>query len=235
MSKDQKSLKQSSTALEDKWRNGTNQKVLGSKIVVNEASKIASEIWSPACMEFTIQSNEVLSFGPNSRFNVKGKFEVKRTAVGEWERCAHIDGADVIINPNWWEMLIKDFEIWHSNNKIASSEKGRFVLQYLNTFWCCFTNEEQKKILCPEKCQPGNGVPTKVSDLGWNNANGASKWRLYANKILKVDLSVQFSWTPLNSQPFYQFLQLSSGGTKNLAHATFGQTSFESQLYQQAK
>jgi hypothetical protein len=52
MSKDQKNLKRPNTALEDqfefapvqKWRNGNNQKVLGSKIVVNKASNIVGNV-----------------------------------------------------------------------------------------------------------------------------------------------------------------------------------------------
>lgn len=213
MSKDQKNLKRPNTALEDqfefgpvpKWRNGTNQKVLGSEIVVNEASNIVGPVNTPTCMEFTIRSDEVMSLGPNSRFRVRGKFEVKRTALGQWEACLPADGANVVVIPNWWEILMKDFEIWHGNNKIASSDEGRFVSQYINTFRYCYMNEEQKKLLCPEKCHPGNGVPTKLGDQGWNNTNGGSEWRLYADEIFKERSSVQFTWTPLDSQPFYQF------------------------------
>jgi hypothetical protein len=209
MSKDQKGLKRTHSALEEqfdfppvpKWRNGSSQKVIGSELVTTEASNIVGTPTSPKCMEFIIRSEDVLSFGPNSRFKVKGKFQVRRTPTGEWENCTPADGALVCVIPNWWEMMLKDFEIWHGHTKIASSDEGRFVMQYLNTFRYCFMNEEQKKILCPEPVHPGNGIPTKLDQ--WNH-NG-KEWLDYAKLLFEENKSVEFTWTPLDSQPFFQF------------------------------
>jgi len=212
MSKDQKNLKRPNTALEDqfefpnfpKWKNGTIQKVLGSDIVVNEPSNIVGEVRSPNCVEFSIRSDEVLSFGPNTRFRVKGTFQKRKLVTDEWQNCVAADYADVIVMPNWWEMLIKDFEIWHGSTKIASSDEGRFVSQYLNTFKYCFMDKKQKKILCPEPCHPGYGVPTEVGDLGWENKAG-SEWEAYAKEIFKPNVQLEFTWTPMDTQPFFQF------------------------------
>jgi hypothetical protein len=212
MSKDQKNLKRPNTALEDqfefpnfpKWKNGTIQKVLGSDIVVNEPSNIVGEVRSPNCVEFSIRSDEVLSFGPNTRFRVKGTFQKRKLVTDEWQNCVAADYADVIVMPNWWEMLIKDFEIWHGSTKIASSDEGRFVSQYLNTFKYCFMDKKQKKILCPEPCHPGYGVPTEVGDLGWENKAG-SEWEAYAKEIFKPNMQLEFTWTPMDTQPFFQF------------------------------
>ena len=210
MSKDQKTVKRTHTLLEDqfefpsfhKWRNGSTQKVIGSELVTTEATNIVGNTTSPNCMEFILRSEDVISFGPNTRFRVKGKFQVRKEANGEWENCTPDDGALVCVIPNWWEMMLRDFEIWHGNNKIASSDEGRFVSQYLNIFRYCFMNEEQKKILCPEPVHPGNGVPTKADS--WTVTQN-SEWREYANKLFAVNKSVEFTWTPLDAQPFFQF------------------------------
>ena len=65
MSKEQKNLKRPSTALEEqfefgpvaKWRNGTNQKVLGSEIVVNEASNIVGNVNTVSYTHLTLPTN----------------------------------------------------------------------------------------------------------------------------------------------------------------------------------
>jgi len=210
MSKDQKAVKRPHSALEEqfefppvpKWRNGSSQKVIGSELVATEASNIVGEPTAPKCMEFILRSEDVMSFGPNSRFKVKGKFQVKRSATGVWENCVPGDGENVVIVPNWWEMLIKDFEIWHGNTKIASSDEGRFVMQYLNTFRYHFMNSEQKKILCPEAVHPGNGVPSEVGKWSFDIS---SEWRKYANLLFAINKSVEFTRTPFDAQPFFQF------------------------------
>ena len=209
MSKDQKNLKRPYSALEEqfefppfpKWRNGSSQKVIGSDLVTTEASNIVGNTTAPTCMEFILRSEDVISMGPNTRFRVKGKFQVRRTALGEWENCTPNDGKLVCMIPNWWEMMMRDFEIWHGNTKIASSDEGRFIYQHLNIFRYCFMNKEQKKILCPEAVHPGNGVPTKED--GWTVDDG-SEWREYAKLVFADNKSVEFTWTPPDAQPFFQ-------------------------------
>ena len=212
MSKDQKNMKRIHSALEDqfefpsvpKWRTGSSQKVIGSELVTTEASNIVGNSTSPTCMEFILRSEDVISCGPNTRFKVKGKFQIRKKPTDEWQNFTPAEGAAVVLIPNWWEMMLRDFEIWHGSTKIASSDEGRFVSQYLNTFRYCFMNKEQKKILCPEEVHPGNGIPTTNSALGWTVADG-SEWRSYADKLFAVNKSIEFTWTPLDAQPFFQF------------------------------
>jgi len=56
-------------------------------------------------------------------------------------------------------------------------------------------------MLCPQKCCPGRGVPTKLN--GWTTTAG-SEWLAYSEHIL-TGKEIAFDYVPLNVPPFFQY------------------------------
>ena len=190
-------------ALEN-WRKGQQQKVQSVNYKVHNRSRVQGPEHATTCSEFTLKEDEVFSFGPQSRFIVTGQFQVRTEAAAEWTGCeAGVDGPKVVLVPNWFEMFIKDLDIFHGNTKLETSKEARFVSQYINTWKYCWMSKDQKKLLCPDSCHPGHGVPTKFTD-GWTVADG-SEWRKYAETIFLGTKAFTFSWIPLDVQPFFQY------------------------------
>ncbi len=188
----------------EKWRSGLSQKVLGSEVHTTLPANITGKPNQPLCIEFVLKSDEIFSFGPMSRFKVKGQFQIKSAADGEWEAVAPADSAKVVVAPNWFEMLIKDFDVFHGAVKIDTTNKSRFIWQHLNIWRYAFMNKAQRDLLCPEACHPGKGFPTKKGNDGWSwQAN--SEWRAYADALFKENTSVEFTYTPIDQPPFFQF------------------------------
>ena len=196
-------------ATPENWKRGQSQKVQAVSYKVHNKSHFIGTENAPSCVEFKLKEDEIFSFGPQSRFRITGQFQ-KRNGVGEWAPCEPADSEKVTLIPNWFEMFIKDLDIFHGNTKVVSSGEDRFVSQYINAWKYNFMNTEQKKLLCPEASHCGNGVPSTLT--GWS-LTAESEWRKYAASIfLGAGESFTFSWIPLDTQPFFQYANYFQNG-----------------------
>lgn len=188
----------------ENWRKGQQQKVQAISYKVHNRSHFIGKEEAPSCVEFTLKEDEIFSFGPQSRFLIKGQFQIQKGPTAVWTPCVAEDAANVVIIPNWFEMFIKDMDIFHGNTKVVSSGEDRFISQYINAWKYNYMDKMQKKILCPEPCHTGNGVPTVIGTAGWD-VTADSEWRKYAAKIFVGADTFEFSWIPLDTQPFFQY------------------------------
>jgi hypothetical protein len=186
----------------ENWKKGQQQKVQAISYTVHNKSHFIGKEEAPSCVEFTLKEDEIFSFGPQSRFLITGQFQTKAGA-GEWTPCAEADSAKVVLIPNWFEMFIKDLDIFHGNTKVVSSGEDRFISQFINAWKYNYMNGSQKKLLCPEPSHTGYGVPSKLAG-GWLK-DADSEWRKYAKNIFVGDKTFTFSWIPLDTQPFFQY------------------------------
>ena len=192
----------------ENWKRGQTQKVQAVSYKVHNKSHFIGRDEAPSCVEFTLKEDEIFSFGPQSRFLISGQFQ-KRAGAGEWTPCVKEDSDKVTLIPNWFEMFIKDLDIFHGNTKVVSSGEDRFVFPYINAWKYNFMNKSQRKLLCPESSHCGHGVPSTLD--GWSlTAN--SEWRKYADTIFVGEDKFTFSWIPLDTQPFFQYANYFENG-----------------------
>ena len=188
----------------EKWRQVKDKKVFATDYIVHTKNHYIGPEESPSLVEFVLKEDEVFAFGPQTRFRISGQFQIQKTALGAWTSCEPEDFSKVVLIPNWWEMLIKELDIFHGNTKIVSSDEGRFIAPYINAWKYAWMNTEQKQLLCPEPCHPGFSVPTQRGDKGWDKTAG-SEWEAYSKSIfLGAGKDFNFSWIPLDTQPFFQ-------------------------------
>ena len=101
------------------WRAGTRQLLQGSEYEVVKPTKPVEE--QPKQVEFELMSNNPILFGNASRFRIQGLFERKAApaaavegqaaaAAPEWEPVPVEDAADIILAPNWFELMIQSVD-----------------------------------------------------------------------------------------------------------------------------
>ena len=193
------------------WKVGTKQQLHGSEYEVIKPLKAIDEVQIKQ-LEYDILTNNPILFGTNTHFKVGGRFE-KKAAAGEWETMVAADSADVILVPNWLEVLIQSFDLYFGNQLVRHHDISSYVPAFINMMLYSTMDKEVKKYLCPEDTHPARCVPT--SDTKWEFANGL--WTAYAAEVLK-DEAIKFSWIPLFTWPLHQapnFL-LAEGGMKAL-------------------
>jgi hypothetical protein len=183
------------------WREGAKQKILGSDYNVYEPSpKLTDEF--PSQLEFELSSNQAWMFGPMSRFFVEGVFQSKAPAAATWTPVTAAEYEKVVVIPNFWDALIKGIDVFNGNVKITTSDEAKYVVAHLNAYLYAMMDPLAKKLLCPELCHPGNGVPTKVK--GWSavEADG-DEWQKYS-KLIFTGGEINFHYIPLHVFPLYQ-------------------------------
>lgn len=179
------------------WQLGTRQALQGSDYMeVVSTGKISSV---PQQVDFDIQSQKCLLFGPMSRFVVQGAFQVQAKAADPWKNCDEDEIIKVVLQPNWFEHLVKEVSIFHNNYRIASSNEARFIAPFLNTYLYNYMEPTSKKLLCPESCHPAYCVPGKKDS--WSATN--DDWKKYAAGVF-ANKAIRFNYIPLFMFPFYQ-------------------------------
>ena len=125
------------------WRAGARQLLQGSEYEVLKPTKPVEE--QPKQVEFELMSNNPILFGNASRFRIQGLFERKAAAVvpgagevaaaaPEWEPVPVEDRADVILAPNWFELMIQSVDIYHGNSVVRTHDEANFIPSMLNTY-----------------------------------------------------------------------------------------------------
>lgn len=185
----------------------TNQKGFGKEYkVIYPSSAITNEM---KYLEFELKDTEnVWSFGASTRFSITGRFECMTPATGDtpatpWTGVTADDVNSVVVSPNFLDVLIRSFNIYHGNNQIRTSHEDDFISPYLNMWKYNYMDKWERQLLCPKAACPGNGIPSKKN--GWSFDDENSEWRKeYGPNIFVGDKDIQFDWVPLDVPPFFQ-------------------------------
>ena len=193
-------------SIKREWqKSATHQKIMGTDYVrIDPFYKIEAQ---PKQIEFEIKdSEEVWSMGPNSRFKVKGVFQVMTPAGPNpevpWANCTAAELDKVIVQPNWLETLIKQIEVFHGPAKIDTSYELQNMPAYVNAWKYNFMDPSQKKLLCPQECHPAYGIPSKIGEWDMDNADG--EWRKHYGPKIFTGKLIEFDFVPMDTQPFFQ-------------------------------
>ena len=191
------------------WRAGTKQLIHGYDYEELQPTKPIEDVVKQ--VEFELKSgNNPIMMGNNTRFYIEGRFERKAArgpadaagvlpAEPDWERVPVADRAEIILAPNWFELMLQSFEVFHGNSAIKTHDEANYIPWMLNTYLYSRMDPATKKFLCPEDCCPGNGVPS----LSTRWEFGSAEWQAYAAKVF-VDENIRFTYVPLLQWPFYQ-------------------------------
>ena len=175
------------------WRVGSKMQVKGTNLLVLEPTSITNKL-----CEFELASTEVIGFGLLSGFLIEGVFEVKTPTV-DWAPCGEDDGAQIILQPNWFEHLVHKIDVFHINSEINPHDVPIQADPFLNGFIYSFMDQFTKAFLCPEPCNPGRA--TAVTKEDWK-ATPNSEYTKYAKAVFGRRL--KFRHIPLFKFPFYQ-------------------------------
>jgi hypothetical protein len=159
------------------WQQTKQQRLLGTNYVVIEPSNKLEE--EPTQVEFEINNFAPLLLGPVSKFHITGVFESRATNNDEWDAAVAAEASNVLLAPNWFEMLIKSVDVFHNNQRISSSDKARFIPAHLNAMLYAYMEPMAKKLLCSQPVHPGNCVP--VNKDSWKL--DAKPYSAYAKQV----------------------------------------------------
>ncbi len=154
---------------------------MGTNYVVIEPSNKLEDV--PTQVEFKINNFAPLLFGPMSKFHIEGHFECRATDNDEWGATLAAKASNVLLAPNWFEMLIKSVDVFHNNQRISSSDEARFVPAHLNAMIYAYMEPTAKKLLCPQSQHPGHCVP--VNKDSWKIY--AEPYSSYAKQVLQIN------------------------------------------------
>jgi hypothetical protein len=179
------------------WQQYKQQRLLGTNYVVIEPNNQLVD--EPTQVEFEINNFAPLLFGPMSKFQIQGHFETRATDNDEWDAPAAADASNVLLAPNWFEMLIKSVDVFHNNQRISASDEARFIPAHLNAMLYAYMEPTAKKLLCPQPVHPGYCVP--VNKDSWKL--DAEPYNSYAKQVFTGD-KIFFDYVPNFQFPFYQ-------------------------------
>jgi len=180
-----------------KWRT-TKQNVLGSNFRIFEPiDKIEN---SEQQIEFHLKSDSVWAFGPNTRFQVGGVFEVNAgTAGAEWTTCTAADVKKVVVQPNYLESCFRTIGLFHNNQEIKYTDEERYISAWLNAYLYNYMDPDVKKKMCIDAACTANMVPNKVDDWKVTSVDGwLKKGEILFGQELEID------WIPMHVPFMFQ-------------------------------
>ena len=191
------------------WRAGTKQVIHGYDYEELQPTKPVDDIVKQVEFEL-LGGNNPIMLGNNTRFCIEGRFERKavRGAANEqgvlppepeWQAVPLADRANVMLAPNWFELMLQSFEMYHGNSVIKTHDEANYIPWLLNTYLYSRMDPTIKKFLCPEACSPGNGVPSLTTRWEF----GSAEWQAYAAHVF-TDENIRFTYVPLFQFPWYQ-------------------------------
>lgn len=189
------------------WQQGFKQALHGTEIhIIKPYSK------STSVYEFQLPRHQVLLFGSISGFMIKGCFESKANSNANDSTFSKLDinsGNEVILQPNWFEHLIHDIQLFCNNQIISVHDVPRNVDPFLNTYLFAHMHNVTRDCLFPEVYNPGRCVGLTEED--WSMTDEKSKWRKYSKELFGKE-SVTFRYLPFFVFPFYQQANLCIDG-----------------------
>ena len=198
-------------------RTGSKRSILSTDLVEYEPLKTRD--W-PNSIEFSIKPDRPWLFGPMTKFQIRGKFvrEVYHApvqAVGQvgaegyvapvaerWEPRDTVpaDRDHFLLAPNWWELLIKNFRIYHKNVDMKTSNELDGLKPIVNALLYANMDEESKTNLGRVNCHPVFGIDPKRGSYG---SKAAGDYFLnYSNYVYNGEF--EFHWIPMHTFPFWQ-------------------------------
>jgi len=143
------------------WQNVCNQDLLSTEYVeidsINKVDLDGDKF--PTQIDFEYSATKPVLFGPMTKFFISNCFNVKKDAAAEMAAAVAADLTNIVLQYNWFEMLIKSVDLFHNNQHIASSNKQRLISAYLHTMLYAFMDPASKKYLCPQKDHPAYCIP----------------------------------------------------------------------------
>ena len=181
------------------WRSGGKQILHGTEYTKMDHNNQFTI--QPQKLEFEIDTKRPVLFDGNSRFKVVGEFQYLEDEEGSvWARCPIAEAANVILSPCWFEILIRNIELFHQNYHLKTHDVPFCADSHLNQLIYWSMDKALKKQLCFEPCHPGNAIAINKGD--WSLAAN-SAWAKYALTVFTGGPFV-FHWLPLFMFPLYQ-------------------------------
>ena len=181
-----------------KWRQGQKQFLWGSEFVsLPPTSKSATSY------EFELPTGSTLLFGSQTGFYVKGSFEFKEADAADstFAMVPKSHATEVALVPNWFEHLLKEPQVYHSNMPLNPHDVPRYSDAFLNSYLYSNMYGETKNCMFPELSSPGRCVG-QVSD-DFSLTADKSAWKTYADQVFGTR-KVVFRYLPFNVFPFMQ-------------------------------
>ncbi len=101
----------------------------------------------PKVVEFQfLDVDQVWAMGPNTRFVVSGMFQVSKPPpegqMPEWEPCTEDELDKVVVQPNFFQSMIRKIDFFHGNSPINYSSEVPGVSSFLNAWKYNFMEKE---------------------------------------------------------------------------------------------
>ena len=184
------------------WRKGGKQVLQGTDFIKMESNHHMYD--RPLKLNWQFKSPLPLIFDWNSRFCVEGEFQTRETEADAWQSCTPNESANVMVQPNWWGILVKKLELFDCGGSLVHQHNEPFhVRNHLEQFLYWGMDPVLKKQLCSEESHPGYSIPNKKGDWTFNTSETASSWQKYSKSIF-VSGPIKFHWNALFFFPFYQ-------------------------------
>jgi hypothetical protein len=159
-------------------RSGARRSILSTDIVEYEPVVRARD-WSEL-IEFELKPDRAWLFGPMTKFQITGKFVRERYiaavppvdavgVVGEDGYVAGVPGqperyepqdtvpddrADLLLGQNWWELLVKQFSIYHKFIDMKTTNELPSMKPFLNSLLYVLMDDQSKLNLGQVNCHP---------------------------------------------------------------------------------
>ena len=184
------------SATESNWQNVKSQSILRSDMI----EVVGIESHNNTYL-FEIEGNSnAITFDNACGFYVNVEFKKhKITTPNEFVFIPVEDKVNVLVQRNWWEFLIKDFNVYHTHELIHIHDYPTTVDPYLNTFLYSKMDPLNLKLRAPGKHHPARTCLTDKDSWSHSSEN----WKTYADLIFG-DTDILFKWIPLNKFPFNQ-------------------------------
>ena len=179
------------------WQRGGKQPLQGMDYIIVDPNTKIDKV--PIQVDFDLPNKESLLFGTMSKFRVEGTFQKLVENAADWEAMDAGDAANVLLAPNWFDMLLKEVSVFHNNFRVASSSELRHITPFINAYLLHNMDTTAKTLLCPQECHPGYCLPK--ADSTW--AIDQNSYKDYAKLVFKEG-PINFDYTPMFMFPFYQ-------------------------------
>jgi hypothetical protein len=202
-------------------RSGAKRAILSSDLVYYDPV-VKTRDW-PELIEFALKPDRAWLFGPYSKFEIRGKFvrevyQAEQPAVGEVGQVGYVaaipeqwvpqdagalDRARFMLAPNWWELLIKSFRVYHKNVDMKTTNELDSMKPIVNALLYVNMDEEAKTNLGVVQCHPVFGIDPLRGNYG--SAAVTDQFIAYSQAVFNGEF--QFTWTPMHTFPFWQGTQ----------------------------
>ena len=172
--------------------------LLGSEIVVIDSIQALEK--EPSQLDYEIASQKAILMGPNTKFQISGGFEKLEAGNDKaWEDVPAAESTKVLLQPGWFDFLLKSVDVFHANTRISTSSENKFVSAHLQRFVDAYQDKEVLKLVAPQAAHPSRYLCSLEKD---SLKVDSKEWQEYSKLIFK-DKNITFDWYP-RCWPFVQ-------------------------------